>query len=1343
MNCPSIKELLFYLRDPSDSMEQLPDWEAHLSQCRHCQDRLDQLANEESLPELLGLGPEVDNPTEFPPRDLLRVGLDGYQIHEVVGKGGFGQVYRATHLSTGRTVAIKYSTNADPDDIALAKSEAEIAANLDHPHLVRLFDYGSQGTCSYTVFEWVDTDLQQRLKGNPLSLDQAVTCFLKIADVVAYLHRLQLIHRDLKPSNILLTSDDEPKLADFGIMKRLSDQGETRFSRVIGTPEYMAPEQLGYLGLPADRRVDIYGLGGVLYAMLSGKSPYQESQTVTLRQVIEVPPTPLHHLDPSIPEDLSQITAKCLSKLPSDRYACVDELIEDIQRWQHGFPVSARPLPWYVKSWRFARRQPALLATISLLLVCIVSLLGLLTMGKERQPSPTTLSPSVAWAQRIGSSGDQCIDLFEEARRELSDSQFSLAIQTLSESSPISPTLQLGVLAYAPNPQSLPPSLLEEPQGWQTAVANLPLTDIHRLASHLQLHSEPLDWLEPLRGLESFRRARDDQETRRWIAWMSGLNALDLFDQVDRRKLLTSLRDQTPTDMETWRQMLEPAREALLDTFLHETSANHASTNLSADRKPTLFQNTGLQAWFWPWIQLDRVRLQTWIQLGPWDHFGRLKQAPESVRQDALTQLMVSWDRATAPTDNLDAKSAELRAHLEKQGGLLTAHRGYATAIPLAQLPIWIERLQRAQWSPCSLQVYQQAGQTLMNLTIEKLDAPFEIEIDLPWTHWEDRRVSQVERGFQPIAVWGWNQESQFLISTIWSQGPWSDSQLLTSGLMRQQVSDGLNLQDPRDWESQIMEQRFPPSAPVELLALVTHRRIPMRIETDRRMVYLPRSRVEPDGDLDIARLVEYSKQHGEFALIPPSDPDRHREQASTFQHGGFEPIGVYFDADHQVLGSHWCKFAAPMAESTASPTVPRSAKSLAAMAWASYLLGNPKPLLSALDLRRDPTLRTELIEAASACPHDPSDLLQRITPELTPAQQQGLLLIVWNDEQQELREPSTNLQILDRAWRHPDGGVHYAAEKLLQRVAPEHLEALKGPHLVNASGESAPSDRQWYYGPAGLPFVIVELFDWELIGTNEELPWVYSLNRRLIAPNRRLAVSTIETPEWLMQQFQNEMSHLAQRTDGLLFRNPNGPAVGYDLVSILRFCRWYSEKSGLERESIALPTYDEIAIDMLLPSEPDGRPGYRLPTNYEWELVCRGGTWTPSPLGYSMEHLQAYSWNSSNSETSHFPTGLLKPNRLGLFDILGNAFEMALGETPESGFASFGPPGTTQHLRDNTVISLRGGSFLASRIYCTSGSQNHINAMIHDINAGFRIVQTLPTLSTQESRKSSMAPQK
>jgi serine/threonine protein kinase len=294
--------------------------------------------------------------------------IPGYEILEVVGRGGMGMVYKARQGKLNRLVALKMIlSGAPPSDLARFRTEAEAVASLEHPNIIRIYEVGECAGHPYLVLEWADGgNLAQHLAGTPLPARSAAALLLPLARAAAFAHVRGIVHRDLKPANVLLsvvsgplsgaktagqlTTDNGqrtmPKIADFGLAKRLdADQGHTQTGAVLGTPHYMAPEQAQGRTRHVGPATDVYALGAVLYEMLTGRPPFVGSSLLeTLEQVRERDPVPPSQLQPAVPPDLEVICLKCLHKRPTDRYAGADELAADLQAYLDGEPIRARPL---------------------------------------------------------------------------------------------------------------------------------------------------------------------------------------------------------------------------------------------------------------------------------------------------------------------------------------------------------------------------------------------------------------------------------------------------------------------------------------------------------------------------------------------------------------------------------------------------------------------------------------------------------------------------------------------------------------------------------------------------------------------------------------------------------------------------------------------------------------------------------------------------------------------------------------------------------------------------------------------------------------------------------------
>ncbi len=292
-----------------------------------------------------------------------------FELLEEIARGGMGIVYRARQRSLNRIVALKMilaGQLASAEDVQRFRKEAEAAANLEHSNIVPIYEIGERSGHHYYAMAYIDGhSLATRLEDGPMPPREAARCVKVLAGAIAYAHRRGVIHRDLKPSNVLLDRSGEPKIMDFGLAK-LIDSGDalTVTGQIVGTPSYMAPEQASGNAREVREQADIYSLGAVLYAMLTGEPPFRgENRVETLLQVLHQDPRPARAINPRIPRDLDTICMKCLEKDPSHRYASAAELSADLGRFLIGEPVHARPLSIRRRVKRWARREPGVAAT--------------------------------------------------------------------------------------------------------------------------------------------------------------------------------------------------------------------------------------------------------------------------------------------------------------------------------------------------------------------------------------------------------------------------------------------------------------------------------------------------------------------------------------------------------------------------------------------------------------------------------------------------------------------------------------------------------------------------------------------------------------------------------------------------------------------------------------------------------------------------------------------------------------------------------------------------------------------------------------------------------------------
>lgn len=324
--------------------------------------------------------------------------LGDYELESVIAQGGMGVVYRARQRSLNRVVALKLLLGgacATEEYRRRFRTEAETAATLQHPHLVTVYEVGEHEGLPFFSMEYVDgVNLADRTREQPLPPTEAAKVVRTIAEAIQYAHDHGVLHRDLKPSNILLGADGRPRVTDFGLARQLRADARLSLShQVLGTPAYMSPEQAAGRRDGVGQASDVYGLGAVLYHLVTARPPFlADSMTETLRQVAEAEPASPRLLNPDVPRDLDTIILKCLAKEPARRYASAQALADDLGRWLEGRPILARPasVPERVAKWY--RRQPLAAWLATTVVVTIIT--GALVSGHQARTARTEAAKS-------------------------------------------------------------------------------------------------------------------------------------------------------------------------------------------------------------------------------------------------------------------------------------------------------------------------------------------------------------------------------------------------------------------------------------------------------------------------------------------------------------------------------------------------------------------------------------------------------------------------------------------------------------------------------------------------------------------------------------------------------------------------------------------------------------------------------------------------------------------------------------------------------------------------------------------------------------------------------------
>jgi len=316
------------------------------------------------------------------PRGRVGMVFGGYEVVGELGRGGMGVVYRARQAKLTREVALKMLTgHYGADELQRFLGEAQTAAGLHHSNIVQIYEVGEIDGAPFFSMEFIEGGtLTEKLRKKLPTPRESAELLMSVAKALHFAHQHGVVHRDMKPQNILIDPDGVPKVADFGIAKRMNDDSAlTRSGAVIGTPTYMAPEQAKGTSRDVGPAADVYSLGAILYEMLTGRPPFlpEESETaMTIRILTEDTPSPAWHR-PEIPREIEIICMKCLQKDPRDRYSSAAAFAEDLRRFLEDEGILARPPSKIVKALKWTRRHPWKF-TIS------TALLLLATLGGQR-----------------------------------------------------------------------------------------------------------------------------------------------------------------------------------------------------------------------------------------------------------------------------------------------------------------------------------------------------------------------------------------------------------------------------------------------------------------------------------------------------------------------------------------------------------------------------------------------------------------------------------------------------------------------------------------------------------------------------------------------------------------------------------------------------------------------------------------------------------------------------------------------------------------------------------------------------------------------------------------------
>jgi TolB-like protein/Tfp pilus assembly protein PilF len=347
------------------------------------------------LEAALGAGEHEREVNVDPVPSPMLMDFGDYELLEQIGRGGQGVVFRARQKSLNRIVALKViglGEWAAKAHLKRFRLEAEAAARLEHPGIVPIHEVGERdGSCYFSMKFVEGGQLDEVTRREPIPIRRAVELIAKVARTVHYAHEHGILHRDIKPGNILLDAKGEPHLTDFGLARLVeSESSVTHTLDVLGTPSYMAPEQAVGNNAAVSSVTDVYGLGAVLYQLLTGQPPFAGGATYeTIRLLLDTEPRQPCLLNPKIDGDLSTICLKCLEKDPKRRYSSALALAEDLERWLKHEPIQARRTGIFARGRKWVRRNPTS-ALLAASLVALAAAAGWIVWKSEFIRHPVT-----------------------------------------------------------------------------------------------------------------------------------------------------------------------------------------------------------------------------------------------------------------------------------------------------------------------------------------------------------------------------------------------------------------------------------------------------------------------------------------------------------------------------------------------------------------------------------------------------------------------------------------------------------------------------------------------------------------------------------------------------------------------------------------------------------------------------------------------------------------------------------------------------------------------------------------------------------------------------------------
>lgn len=1314
--------------------------ETHLSDCQRCQRLLEKfvmLANDWRMWRVeSGANPD-SNISESD--ELVGTDLDGYLVLERTGSGGSGTVYKALQEATDRIVAVKVMASRRFHDQLVTnwRRESRLVARIRHANVISILDAGKTRGYEYCVFEWVGGgSLADQLQRHSLEFREAARIAMGIARGCAALHAKRILHRDIKPSNILVDRGGCVKLADFGIAHAL-DETLTSTMQGSGTPGFMSPEQLGLVSQAIDERTDVYGIGAVIYAMLTGRGPFTGSSIVEVvsnaaSHEIRVPSS-----ERPVPRALETICLKCLEKNPEARYESAQALADDLERFLEGEPILARPPTLLQRTNKWMRSNVRTLVVLTLMMIGLMSFLigGAIS---RRQSQVEIAHERLTQVLEVDSSEvpralERFKDLLERHRRH--------AFGKIRTNHPAKGQLRL---LLASNPSK---------RGLLTFVSqynsDLPVDEFTAVFLQLQRTSDA----DQVRLVDLPNELRESLSRKTAVIAEAELINLALtasvvpesISEVHLQRIVRGLQGNGKLHAEVWKTGFARIAAKLSQEILRELSDSGSVDNDVLVEYGFSFALASTQP------RKAESIAQILIHCPAENLVEFANRIPSHLRESVAREHRLFWlespqlDRAAKlSTQEFPSDLSDIGEQMKRFHAICTKDVLLLPSVPLADWPTLKKRLDDSTWSVLEFRPTVVAGKKIAAVTLTNQKSYVrDVTIDVHESEVEALCSKRALKGLYPISVWARLASNgnfdNLLVTIVWERTDYPQSIRLDERPVNWSIDlEGINRRNYSDANRFFLleiggsEKGLSPQS-TATKANANGQLNDMSGKTALRTVGLlhegfrpeqVESREENFRIQSIARTtlptldMVVTERNFKFQTRPrkltlnASEPRDHRIQCERLIQLGFLPescSATTTESGDLAITSRW--------STGYSEIDPLLNERLAAAALCSFLLGDRGPLMEAFSSELDRSVASIICSfGAYLQPRHAGWIARQLRQSEDSTVLYSLALLVsYMPENAITLELQTELDRLARTSSH--AGVLSA----LSSCGQLKLENLKVTP-VDPGGVSA-IDGKLHTELSGHAMVqIVPRDQLAFLGGERFMLWESSAYQQLLQLNyRSLAVGVRPVTFRQYHEYQRatnqELKALPTTCNSV-----DCPAVEIPYYEMLRYCRWLSEQAGIPENEIGLPPIDEIVPEMSFGDLTQFK-GYRLPTEHEWELASRAGSYTDRFFGHADRLLLDYANIANPSQFSILPVGRLKPNPYGLLDCYGNCLEMCLYQEDEGPVREI----LKMPVQQRANIPVAGGSFLTHGMYASAGAKLGVSEKAsNDMQVGFRIARTL-----------------